>query len=64
MKYIFFSFTGLAYPVAFQFVKEGQQVVVGVVEDIKDYVMEEDASKSHEDEYSKSRRLDVKSLLI
>lgn len=59
MKYIFFSFTGLAYPVAFQLVKEGQEVTVVVIEDIKDYVMEEDINKAHEDKDVKSRRLEL-----
>lgn len=59
MKYIFFSFSGLAYPVAYQLVQEGHEVMVGVIEDIKDYVMEEEMSTAHEDAYTRKTRLEL-----
>lgn len=59
MKYIFFSFTGLAYPLAYQLQNEGHEVKVGVIEDIKDYVMEEDMASAHEDDHTRTTRLQL-----
>ena len=59
MKYIFITFSGLALPVALKLQQEGFDVIVGVVEDIKDYVMEEEISNAKESEFDKKRRLEL-----
>ena len=46
MKYIFISFSGLSLPVAYKLQQEGNEVVVGQIEDMKDYVMEEETKKA------------------
>src|SRR3990167_6027649 len=59
MKYIFISYSGLAYPVAYKLQQEGHEVIVGAVQDIRDYVMEEEINNATEDEFNKKRRLDL-----
>lgn len=59
MKYIFFTFSGLGYPIAQQLQREGKEVTVGLIEDIKGYVMEEDVAKAHESADQKTRRMNL-----
>ncbi len=59
MKYIFFSFSGLAYPIAYQLQIEGHEVTVALIENVKDYVMEEDIPEAKEDAYMKRTRLQL-----
>src|SRR5947209_7283917 len=40
MKYIFISYSGLSYPIANKLQKEGCEVIVGRIDDIKDYFLE------------------------
>ncbi len=57
MKYIFLTFSGLALPIAYKLQQEGHEVIVGQIEDIKDYVMEEEVKEAHESDFNKKRRL-------
>src|SRR6185369_10499518 len=57
MKYIFISFSGLSYPIAYKLQQEGHEVIVGRIEDIKQYVVEEEIPTATEDEFIKHRRL-------
>ncbi len=59
MKYIFITFNGLGLPIAYKLQQEGYEVLVGQIIDIKDYVMEEEIDKAHEEEYNKKRRLEL-----
>ncbi|HUD44066.1 MAG TPA: hypothetical protein VMR41_00835 [Patescibacteria group bacterium] len=59
MKYIFITFSGLALPVALKLQQEGKEVIVGVVQDIKEYVMEEEVSRAKESDFDKKRRLEL-----
>jgi len=59
MKYIFLTFSGLSLPIAYKLQQEGAEVQVGVIENIKDYVMEDEASKARENEFDKKRRLEL-----
>lgn len=59
MKYIFFTFNGLSYPIAYKLQQEGFEVVVGLIEDIKDYVMEEEVDHAHEEKFNKKRRMSL-----
>lgn len=57
MKYIFIYYTGLSLPIAYRLQKEGHEVILGQIEDIKDYAMEEDMAEACEDEKSKQLRM-------
>ena len=57
MKYIFITFSGLGLPIAYKLIQEGCEVKVGYVEDIREYVMEEEVGKAHESEFDKKRRI-------
>ncbi len=57
MKYIFITFARLADPVAYKLKLEGFDVTVGVIENVKEYVMEEEVSGAKEDEYEKQTRI-------
>src|SRR2546423_756846 len=57
MKYIFISFSGLSLPVAYKLQQEGNEVVVGQIEDMKDYVMEEETKKAFESDFNRERRM-------
>lgn len=59
MKYIFLTFSGLSQPIAYKLQQEGKEVVVGQIEEIKDYVMEEEAGRAKESDFDKKRRLDL-----
>lgn len=59
MKYIFITFSGLSLPVAYKLKKDGFDVTVGHIEDIKDYVMEEESAHAVESDFNKNRRLDL-----
>lgn len=59
MKYIFITFSGLSQPVAYKLQQEGKEVLVGQIEDIRDYVMEEEAGHAKESDFDKKRRLDL-----
>ncbi len=48
MKYIFFTFSGLGLPIAYKLHQQGYDVQVGMVENIKDYVLEEEVMKATE----------------
>ena len=57
MKYIFITFSGLGLPIAYKLTQEGCEVKVGMIEDIKEYCMEEEIKDAHESEFDKSRRI-------
>lgn len=57
MKYIFITYSGLSLPIAYKLQQEGNEVVVGQIEDIKEYVMEEEAKKAVENDYNRERRM-------
>lgn len=57
MKYIFITYSGLGLPIAYKLQQEGNEVVVGQIEDIKDYVMEEEAKKAIENDFNRERRI-------
>lgn len=57
MKYIFITFSGLGLPVAYKLMQEGCEVKVGVIDDIKDYCMEEEILTASESDFDKKRRL-------
>lgn len=59
MKYAFITYNGLALPIAHKLQQEGHEVIVGRIEDVKDYVMEEEVEKATETEFAKKRRLDL-----
>jgi len=59
MKYIFITYTGLSLPVAYKLQQEGNDVLIGQIEDIKDYVMEEESKKAEENDAAKLRRLNL-----
>lgn len=59
MKYIFITFSGLGMPIAYKLQQEGQEVHVGVIEEIKEYVIEEEVKTAHENEYDKQKRLEL-----
>lgn len=57
MKYIFITYSGLSLPIAYRLQQEGNEVVVGQIENIKDYVMEEESKRAHESEENRIRRM-------
>lgn len=57
MKYIFITYSGLSLPIAYKLQQEGNDVVVGQIENIKDYVMEEEVKKAFEREINHERRI-------
>lgn len=59
MKYAFITFNGLGLPLAYKLQQEGFEVLVGVIRDVKDYVMEEETSHAHESEFNKARRQEL-----
>lgn len=59
MKYIFFSFNGLGYPIAYKLKQEGCEVIVGRIENIDDYVIEEEIGKTTESPEARRRRLNL-----
>lgn len=59
MKYIFITFSGLSLPVAYKLQESGFEITVGVIENIADYVMEEESSRAHESDFDKGRRLSL-----
>lgn len=59
MKYIFITFSGLGLPIAYKLQQQGFDVTVGVIQDIKDYVMEEEISKAEESDFNKNTRLQL-----
>ena len=56
MKYIYITFDGLALPLAYKLKQEGCDVTVGVVDDIREYVMEEEVGRAKESEEEKNKR--------
>lgn len=59
MKYIFITFNGLSLPIAYKLHQDGFEVTVGVIENSKDYVPEDEVSHAKEDESAKKRRLEL-----
>ena len=57
MKYVFITYSGLSLPVAYKLQKEGNDVLVGEIEDIKEYVTEEEIDKAVESVINRQRRL-------
>lgn len=57
MKYVFITYSGLSLPIAYKLQQEGNEVVVGQIEDIKEYVMEEEAKKATESHFNRERRM-------
>jgi len=57
MKYIFITFSGLGLPIAYKLMQEGCEVKVGVIDNIKEYCMEEEIETASESEFDKKRRL-------
>jgi len=58
MKYIFITFTGLGLPIAYKLHQQGHEVMVGIIQDIKDYAMEDEVV-TPELEFNKKRRLSL-----
>lgn len=56
MKYIFITFEGLGYPIAYRLQQEGHEVVVGLIDNISDYVLEDEAANAHEEPDEKKMR--------
>lgn len=59
MKYVFITYSGLSLPVAYKLQQEGNEVIVGQIENIKDYVMEEEINSATESELNRERRLSL-----
>ncbi len=59
MKYIFITYTGLGLPIAYKLQQAGHEVNVGVIEEIKDYVTEEEIATAKESDFNKKRRLSL-----
>jgi len=57
MKFVFITYSGLSLPIAYKLQQEGNEVIVGQIESIKDYVMEEESKKATEKEFNRERRL-------
>lgn len=57
MKYVFITYSGLSLPIAYKLQQEGNDVIVGQIENIKDYVMEEEIKKASESDVNRERRL-------
>lgn len=57
MKYVFITYSGLSLPIALKLQQEGNDVVVGQIEDVKEYVMEEESKKARESEFNLVRRM-------
>lgn len=59
MKYIFITFNGLGLPIAYQLQKDGHEVIVGQIDNVRDYVREEEIDKARESDFNKKRRLEL-----
>lgn len=59
MKYIFITFSGLGLPIAYKLQQNGYEVHVGIIDNIKDYVIEEEMRSAKESEVNRSRRLQL-----
>ena len=59
MKYVFITYSGLSLPIAYKLQQEGNEVLVGQIEDIKEYVMEEESKKESESNFNRTRRLQL-----
>ncbi|MEK7605638.1 MAG: hypothetical protein AAB478_03905 [Patescibacteria group bacterium] len=57
MKYIFITFSGLGLPIAYKLHQQGFEVMVGVIQNISDYVMEGEIAK--ETDFNRKRRLQL-----
>lgn len=57
MKYIFITYSGLSLPVAYRLQQEGNDVIVGQIENIKEYVTEEPNRRYSENSFDRDRRL-------
>lgn len=57
MKYVFITYNGLSLPIAYRLQQEGNEVLVGQIENIKDYVMEEEEDRATETEFNRVRRM-------
>ncbi|RDI43386.1 hypothetical protein [Aquicella lusitana] len=57
MKYVFITYSGLSLPIAYKLQQEGNDVTVGQIENIKDYVMEEEVKKATESDFNRERRM-------
>lgn len=64
MKYIFITYNGLSLPVAYKLQQEGNDVIVGQIENIKDYVMPEESNKAVENDFNRDRRMKLFKNLI
>lgn len=59
MKYICFTYDGYALPIAYKLMKEGKEVIVGMVHEKSDIVADDEMHTAHEDEGEKRRRLNL-----
>ncbi len=59
MKYIFITFSGLGLPIAYKLQQQGYEVQVGMVQNIKDYVLEEEIESAHENDDDIKHRLQL-----
>ena len=57
MKYVFITYSGLSLPIAYKLQQEGNDVTVGQIEDIKQYVMEEESRKATENAFHREQRM-------
>ncbi|MBI5044591.1 MAG: hypothetical protein HZC02_01585 [Candidatus Levybacteria bacterium] len=59
MKYIVITFSGLGLPIAYKLHQQGYEVHVGMVQNIKDYVLEEEISRAKEGEEDRNKRMQL-----
>lgn len=59
MKYIFITFEGLGLPIACKLQREGHEVIVGMIEEIKDYAMVEESREVSEKEAVRKKRMSL-----
>ena len=59
MKYIFITFSGLGYPIAYKLQEQGYEVLVGQIQDVKEYAMEEEVTTVSESDFLKEKRLSL-----
>jgi hypothetical protein len=57
MKYIFITYSGLGLPIAYKLQQQGFDVTVGVIQDVKDYVTEEEMATATESDFNRKRRV-------
>lgn len=57
MKYVFITYNGLSLPVAYRLQQEGNEVIIGQIENIKEYVSLDQTRRYSESDFDRERRL-------